>query len=220
MALLIALPMAAKKKAEKRTQILIETTMGNIRVELYNETPLHRDNFIKLVKEGFYDSVLFHRTIKDFVIQAGDPLSKHASAGELLGDSSLNYMIPAEFRVPEYYHRRGSLAMAREGDDVNLERASSSCQFYIVVGRKYKAGELHQVQDRIDKATNGEVKIDDDMADVYESEGGTPHLDGQYTVFGNVIEGMDVVDKISKVTTDKNDRPIDDIRIVKATVIN
>lgn len=219
LALLIAFPLAAKKNEEKRTQVLIETTMGNIRLELFNETPLHRDNFIKLVKDHFYDSLLFHRTIKKFMIQAGDPMSRHAPSGVLLGDSSLSYLIPAEFRVPYIFHRRGVLAMAREGDDVNPAKASCSCQFYIVVGRKYKSSELRNIQEKIDKATDGAVKINKKMADVYETEGGAPHLDGQYTVFGHVVEGMDIVEKISKVTTNKDDRPINDVRIIRATIL-
>ena len=218
LSLFIALPMASKKE-ENRPQVLFETSLGNIRLELYNETPLHRDNFLKLVKSGFYDSLLFHRVIKDWVIQAGDPVSKHAPKGVLLGDSSPNYIIPAEFTVPSHYHKRGVLGMAREGDDSNPARSSCSSQFYIVWGRKYRASELSTVQAKLDKETDGQVQINTEMAEDYENTGGSPSLDGQYTVFGEVIEGMDVVDKIRLVMTDKNDRPINDVRIIRATVI-
>jgi cyclophilin family peptidyl-prolyl cis-trans isomerase len=218
LSLFIALPVISKK-VENRPQVLLVTSLGNIRLELYNEAPLHRDNFLKLVKSGFYDSLLFHRVIKDWVIQAGDPVSKHAAKGVLLGDSSPNYLIPAEFTVPYHYHKRGVLGMAREGDDVNPERFSCSSQFYIVWGRRYKASELNSVQAKLDAQTDGQVQIDEEMTEDYETIGGAPSLDGQYTVFGEVIEGMDVVDKIRLVLTDKNDRPVNDIRIIKASVI-
>lgn len=216
--LVIALPMISKT-VENRPQVLIETSLGNIRLELYNETPLHRDNFLKLVKSGFYDSLLFHRVIKDWVIQAGDPVSKHAPKGVLLGDSSPNYLIPAEFTVPYHYHKRGALGMAREGDDVNPERSSCSSQFYIVWGRTYRGSELSNIQAKLDEQTDGQVQIDSEMSEEYKTNGGAPSLDGQYTIFGEVIEGMDVVDKIRRVMTDKHDRPIDDVRIIKATII-
>ena len=218
LSLFIALPIVSKTD-EARPQVLFETSLGNISMVLYNETPLHRDNFLKLVKSGFYDSLLFHRVIKDWVIQAGDPVSKYAPKGVLLGDSSPNYLIPAEFTVPYHYHKRGALGMAREGDDVNPDRLSCSSQFYIVWGRTYKASELRTIQTKLDEKTDRQVEIDTEMAEDYKTNGGAPSLDGQYTIFGEVIEGMDVVDKIRRVMTDKNDRPINDVRIIKATII-
>ena len=207
------------KRGEKRAQVLFETSMGNIRIELYNETPLHRDNFLKKVKSGFYNGLLFHRVIKDFMIQGGDPTSKDAPKDKLLGDGEAGEMISAEFALPKIFHRRGTIAMAREGDDVNPKRSSSSCQFYIVWGKKFDNAALKKAQLQLDKRTNGAVKIDSTRAEVYKTVGGTPHLDGQYTVFGEVVDGLDVVDKIQQVATDKNDRPIDDVKIIRAKVL-
>ena len=200
------------------TEVLLETTAGNIRIALYDETPLTRDNFLKLTKLGVYDSLLFHRVIKDFMIQSGDTNSKHAKPGQLLGTGDFDYTTEAEFRLPQIFHRRGVVAMAREGDDVNPERRSSACQFYIVWGKILDDARISKVQERIDSATQGQVKLTPEMIEVYKTTGGTPHLDGQYTVFGEVVEGMDVVDQIQQAKTDKNDRPLEDIRILKATV--
>ena len=200
------------------TEVLLETTAGNIRISLYDETPLTRDNFLKLTKMGIYDSLLFHRVIKDFMIQSGDTNSKHAKPGQLLGTGDFDYTTEAEFRLPQIFHRRGVVAMAREGDDVNPERRSSACQFYIVWGKIFDDAGIAKVQERIDSATQGKVKLTPEMIEVYKTTGGTPHLDGQYTVFGEVVEGMDVVDQIQQAKTDKNDRPLEDIRILKATV--
>ena len=200
------------------TEVLLETTAGNIRISLYDETPLTRDNFLKLTKMGIYDSLLFHRVIKDFMIQSGDTNSKHAKPGQLLGTGDFDYTTEAEFRLPQIFHRRGVVAMAREGDDVNPERRSSACQFYIVWGKIFDDARIAKVQERIDSATQGKVKLTPEMIEVYKTTGGTPHLDGQYTVFGEVVEGMDVVDQIQQAKTDKNDRPLEDIRILKATV--
>ena len=200
------------------TEVLLETTAGNIRISLYDETPLTRDNFLKLTKMGIYDSLLFHRVIKDFMIQSGDTNSKHAKPGQLLGTGDFDYTTEAEFRLPQIFHRRGVVAMAREGDDVNPERRSSACQFYIVWGKIFDDAGIAKVQERIDSATQGKVKLTPEMIEVYKTTGGTPHLDGQYTVFGEVVEGMDVVDQIQQAKTDKNDRPLEDIRILKAIV--
>lgn len=202
----------------KNTEVLFETTAGNIRIALYDETPLTRDNFLKITKLGIYDSLLFHRVIKDFMIQSGDTNSKHAKTGELLGTGDFDYTTEAEFRLPQIFHRRGVVAMAREGDNVNPERRSSACQFYIVWGKIFDDKRIDKLQEKLDSATQGQVKLTPEMIDTYKTIGGTPHLDGQYTVFGEVIEGMDVVEKIQQVETDKNDRPIEDIRILKATV--
>lgn len=203
----------------KRTVIKMQTNMGDIVIALYNETPKHRDNFKKLVSEGVYDSLLFHRVISDFMIQGGDPNSKNAQKGEMLGEGDLGYLIDAEFRTPEIFHKRGAVAMAREGDATNPERSSSSCQFYIVTGKVFSDAMLERAQQRIDQYTNGELKLTDEMRNTYKTVGGTPHLDGQYTVFGEVIEGMDIVDKIQHVSTDQYDRPLEDVRIIKASVV-
>lgn len=197
----------------------METTMGTIELKLYNETPLHRDNFIKIAKAGQFDSLLFHRVIKDFMIQGGDPDSKHAEPGVLLGDGDLDYMVPAEFRLEQgIYHKRGVLAAAREGDDVNPEQSSSAMQFYITWGRVFDEEGIEEQQKRLDQRTGGKVKLTDEMKHTYMTTGGTPHLDGQYTVFGEVLSGMDVVDAIQNVDTDENDRPLKDVRIIKVTV--
>ena len=202
-----------------RREVLLETTMGNIRLELYNETPLHRDNFLKLVAEGYYDGNLWHRVIGDFMIQTGDSTSRHAEPGRSVGNYSPDYTLPAEIVFPKFFHKRGALAAAREGDSVNPERESSSAQFYIVIGKNFSEMSLDRYQERIDKATNGTVKLTDDIRDYYRKIGGTPWLDGQYTVFGEVVEGLDVAQKIDYVRTDDYDRPIDDVKIIRATIV-
>lgn len=247
----------------KMTKVKLETTMGDIVVELYNETPQHRDNFVKLVLEGYYDGVLFHRVIKDFMIQTGDGNSKTAGPDATLGDGDPGYTIPAEFVYPKYFHKRGALAAARTGDQVNPERRSSGSQFYIVTGKIYSSDELkmmtqrlatvkkqdifrrlvnenhaqietlqrnqdneglNELQNRLIQQTEAEAaqspfSLTDEQIDAYTSVGGTPHLDGQYTVFGQVVEGMDVVDKIQNAQTGRMDRPVSDIKIVKATIL-
>lgn len=202
-----------------RHEVLLETTKGNIRIALYNETPQHRDNFIKLVKEGFYDGLLFHRVIDRFMIQTGDSASRHAAPGQMLGDSPESYKIPAEIRYPALFHKRGAVAAARESDNVNPDRESSASQFYIVYGRRFNDSMLDDVQLRLDKNTGGAVKLTPEIREAYKRFGGTPHLDGQYTVFGEVTEGIDTVENIEWAETDKNDRPVEDIRIIRATVI-
>ena len=249
---------------EKRTLVKLETTLGNITVALYNETPKHRDNFIKLVKEGVYDSTLFHRVIKQFMIQAGDPDSKNASDTAMLGSGDVGYTIPAEFN-PKFFHRKGALAAARQGDDVNPEKASSGCQFYIVTGRKFTEPQLLGMENKINdqreeaifdtlarqhmkeiykmrKAGDhaGLLELQDtleaqarELADkeekfrftpqqikAYSTVGGAPHLDGAYTVFGEVTEGMEVVDNIEIARTNRADRPVENIRILKAVIID
>lgn len=200
-------------------EVELTTTEGTIRLRLYNETPLHRDNFLKLVKEHTYDSVLFHRVIADFMIQAGAPFSKNAKPGELVGEGTLDYTVPAEIRLPAIYHKRGALAAARENDDVNPERRSDACQFYIVWGRTQKKKEIAKQQQRIDKLFNDRIKFSEEATANYTNIGGTPHLDGWYTVFGEVTEGLDVVDRIQSAATDTNDRPLTDIWILHATVV-
>lgn len=210
---------AFSQDMEPRKQVILETDSGDIRIELYNETPLHRDNFLKNVREGIYDGVLFHRVISSFMIQTGDTLSRHAVPGQLLGESKEGEKIPAEIRFPEIFHKRGSVAAAREGDEVNPERKSSQHQFYIVWGRRMSDPMLDQVQDRLDNATDGQIKLTPELREAYQRYGGTPHLDGQYTVFGQVVEGLETVDRIQWVETDENNRPIGDIRIIRARVV-
>lgn len=202
---------------QKERLVVLETTLGTIELKLYDETPQHRDNFISLVKEKAYDSLLFHRVIRDFMIQGGDPDSKDAAPGVLLGEGDRPYTVPAEFRLEKgIFHRRGVLAAAREGDDVNPEQRSSAMQFYIVWGRVFDDEGLDKMQERLDRQTGGRVKLTPQMREVYKTVGGTPHLDGQYTVFGEVTSGLDVVDAIQNVATDENDRPLENVRILKA----
>jgi len=200
------------------TEVLFETTEGNIRIALYDETPLHRDNFLKLTRMHVYDSLLFHRVIKNFMIQSGDTNSKNAKPGQRLGTGDFDYTQEPEFRLPQIIHRRGCVAMAREPDAVNPEMRSSACQFYIVWGKRFSSAEIEKAQERLDTMTHGRVKLTPEMIKVYKSVGGTPHLDGQYTVFGEVTEGLDVVERIQKAETDEFDRPFEDIRILRATV--
>lgn len=212
--LLGALPSEGKRK-EKRHIVRIETNVGSIRVALSDDTPLHTKNFLKLSREGFYDGTLFHRCIKDFMIQGGDPESRGAEPGKLLGDGGTNYTIPAEFCLPYLYHWRGALAAAREPDDVNPNQESSGCQFYIVYGKKQAAADIRKVRQMLEEKG---IELTPQMVDDYIMRGGTPHLDGQYTVFGEVIEGMDVVKKIQSAETDEHDRPLQDI-IIKRTIV-
>lgn len=214
---LIAIITLVTSCKKKENLVVMETNKGNIELKLYDATPLHRDNFKNLVEEGAFDSLLFHRVIKNFMIQGGDPDSKHAEPGVLLGEGDRPYTIPAEFRLEEgIFHRRGALAAAREGDDVNPEQRSSAMQFYIVWGKVFNDEQLDYVQKRIDNYTDGRVKLTSEMREVYKSVGGTPHLDGQYTVFGEVVSGLDVVDAIQQSATDTNDRPLEDVRILRA----
>ena len=197
--------------------MLMQTTMGDIVIRLSDSTPLHRDNFLKLVKVGYYDSVLFHRVIKDFMIQAGDPNSKRAPAGQSLGNGGPGYTVPAEFRT-SLFHKKGVIAAARMGDNVNPEKASSGSKFYIVQGKTFTSGELDTVEIF---RLNGR-KIPAVQRAVYTTIGGTPHLDQGYTVFGEVLKGLDIVDKIAAVQTSRaqdRDRPLQDVRIVKMKLI-
>ena len=171
-----AVSMAAQ---EQRAEVLLETTEGNIRIALFNETPQHRDNFLKLVGEHFYDSLLFHRVIRNFMIQAGDPQSRHAEPGASLGSGDVGYQIDAEIRFPQLYHRRGMVAAARESDRTNRKRRSSGCQFYIVWGQRFSTPGIEQMQEHLDEQTKGQVKLTDEQKEVYRKIGGTPHLDGQ-----------------------------------------
>ena len=201
-----------QKESFKGTRVEMVTNYGRIVLLLYDETPLHRDNFIKLATNRVFDGLLFHRVIEKFMIQGGDPTSKDAEPGKMLGDGTLGYNVPAEFR-PELFHKRGALCAAREGDMVNPKKESSASQFYIVQGRVWNTEELDNLQKRMKR------EIPAEQRDVYTTIGGTPFLDGEYTVFGEVIEGMEVVDKIAAVKCDKNDRPLEDVRIEKVIVI-
>ena len=244
----------------ENTLILIKTTLGDIKIKLYDGTPIHRNNFIKLINSGFYEGVSFHRVIKDFMIQSGDPATK-SGLPKPLPDSLNTYTIPAEF-TNQYFHKKGALAAAREGNDVNPEMRSSGTQFYIVQGVKYSDTELIQAEQRINgnlkqsvftkiiratadsirmtgkTVTDAEIQqiatpkmfqylsdkkdyvIPEDHRNVYKSIGGVPRLDGTYTVFGEVVEGLDVVDRIAAVQTDSNDKPVNDIKIIKIKIIN
>ena len=204
------------KKKDRKRDIEFVTTEGIIVLRLSDSTPLHRDNFLKLVKSHFYDSLLFHRVIQNFVIQGGDPKSKNALPGQVLGDSSLPYTIPAEFRIT-LFHKRGVLAAARESDDVNPEKLSSSSQFYIVQGKKYTNAGLDSVE-----IVRLKRKIPEYQREVYKTLGGTPSLDQNYTIFGEVVRGMETVDKIAAQQTSKGedtDRPLNDVRIISAHLI-
>ena len=215
LALMVFVPVMGQSK-----KVMLETTAGNILLTLYDDTPRHRDNFLKLVDEQFYDSLLFHRVIKNFMIQGGDPDSRHAEPGVTLGEGSTDYTVEAEFFSSEgrllHPHKRGALAAAREGDSENPERRSSGCQFYIVWGKTYATQQLYQIGDKVEAQTDHRVTMTDELLDLYRKVGGVPHLDGQYTVFGEVTEGLDVVDRIQQVQTDDYDRPIDDVRILRA----
>jgi cyclophilin family peptidyl-prolyl cis-trans isomerase len=205
------------KKRDRKKDIELVTTEGVIILRLYDSTPLHRNNFLRLVKSHYYDSVLFHRVIKNFMIQAGDPDSKQAEAGQPLGDGGPDYTIPAEFRAT-LFHKKGALAAARESDDVNPEKRSGASQFYIVQGKKFTDAGLDSLETFRLKGR----KIPAAQRAVYRTAGGSPHLDQNYTVFGYVVVGLDVVDKIAAVATSKDedrDRPLADIRIMKARLI-
>jgi cyclophilin family peptidyl-prolyl cis-trans isomerase len=197
---------------QKFPNAVIETTEGTIEVKLYNDTPLHSQNFVKLVNEGYYNGQLFHRVIKNFMIQSGDPNSINASPGQPLGNGGPGYTIPPEI-LPQYYHKKGALAAARQADNINPQKYSSGSQFYIVQGQLFTTTQLQQLenQGRHKHFTSEEIIS-------YTIEGGTPHLDQQYTVFGEVVTGLEIVDKISKSPADQKSRPINDIRIIKAYI--
>ena len=194
------------------------TTAGEIELALYNETPQHRDNFVKLAKEHVYDSLLFHRVIRNFMIQGGDPTSKNAAKGVMLGEGDLGYTVEAEFMPDVHFHKRGVLAAAREGDDVNPKKASSASQFYIVWGKIYTPESLQRYKEFYKQRTGKELVITPEQEKAYTTIGGTPHLDGNYTVFGEVTKGLEVVDAIQQAKCDRNDRPLEDIRILRTKV--
>jgi peptidylprolyl isomerase len=250
---------AEKPSNNKDVMVELSTEFGTMKILLYGETPKHRDNFLKLVEQGFYNDLLFHRVIKDFMIQGGDPDSKGAAQGKQLGAGDVGYTIPAEFVYPKYYHKKGALAAARQGDQVNPEKRSSGCQFYIVQGKKLSDAEIKQMEYNLlgqakesrfyeivrersveiqklrmeknqaglnnlqseivaqledefkDKAS--QYVMSEEMKEVYKTVGGTPFLDNAYTVFGEVVEGLDVIDKIAAVETAPGDRPKSDVKM-------
>ncbi|RYZ15801.1 MAG: peptidylprolyl isomerase [Chitinophagaceae bacterium] len=199
-----------------RRDVALVTTEGTIRLRLSDSTPLHRDNFLRLVKSGYFDSVLFHRVIRGFMIQGGDPDSRRAAAGQKLGEGGPAWGIPAELRAT-LFHRKGALAAAREGDAINPLRYSSASQFYIVQGRTFTDPQM----DSIEVTRLQGRKISPERRAVYRSTGGTPQLDGNYTVFGEVVEGLDVVDRIAAaaVSSDPPNRPVQDVRIITARLV-
>lgn len=242
-------------------KVLIKTSMGDIEILLYGDTPKHQANFLKLVKEGFYNGTLFHRVINEFMVQAGDPDSKSAPAGKMLGQGGPGYQIDAEFVYPKHFHKAGALAAARTADQVNPERKSSGSQFYIVTGKKYTDAELNQMEAQMkqgavqsefyriagqhqaeitkmqqegdraglmklqeeiiaqaEKAAANAPGLTAEQREAYSTVGGTPFLDNQYTVFGEVIKGMDVVNKIEKTATGANDRPKEDVKILSMEI--
>lgn len=194
------------------TKVLFETSMGSFTIMLYDATPLHKENFIKLVKDDYYKDVLFHRIIKNFMVQTGDPDSRTAKPGQLLGNGGPGYTIPAEFR-DSLYHKRGAVAAARTGDQVNPQKASSGSQFYIVDGQKWTSAQLKSMENQLG------IKFSEEQIQTYTTIGGVPYLDQQYTVFGEVIEGMDVIDQIASQQKDANDRPLQDIKIISTTIV-
>jgi cyclophilin family peptidyl-prolyl cis-trans isomerase len=205
------------KKKDRKRDVELVTSYGTMVIRLSDSTPLHRDNFLKLVKQKYYDSILFHRVINRFMIQAGDPDSKRAAAGVPLGEGSPGYTIPAEFRT-SLFHKKGAIAAARQSDDANPQKASSGSQFYIVQGRTFTDGAM----DTLERVRLQGRKIPPAQREVYKTIGGTPFLDQNYTVFGEVISGMEVIDKIAVVPTSRGadrDRPVENVVILKAKLI-
>jgi len=204
------------RKNDLKKDVSLVTSKGTIILRLSDSTPLHRDNFLKLVKQHYYDSILFHRVIKNFMVQAGDPNSKRSKKEDQLGDGDVKYTIPAEIR-PGLFHKRGVLAAARLGDDVNPQKASSGSQFYIVQGKVFTEAALDSVE-----VMRLKRKLPAAHREVYKTLGGSPHLDQGYTIFGEVIQGLSVIDSIAAVPTtgrDEGDRPLQDVKIIKATLI-
>lgn len=201
-------------------QVMLETTMGNIKLALYNDTPKHRDNFLKLVNEGYYNGCIFQRVIKNFMIQGGDYSCRKVTPGKV-EKFDVGYTVPAEIIYPKYYHKRGQLCMAREGDDENPTKASGATDFYITWGRNFSPRQMEYLVEQMQREGKNYAIPSKEVQEGYIKYGGVPHLDNGYTVFGEVLEGLDVVDKIQNVATNKdnNDRPLEDVVILKATQI-
>ncbi|MGB1242009.1 MAG: peptidylprolyl isomerase [Chitinophagales bacterium] len=197
---------------EAMKKVKISTEMGDMIAVLYNRTPQHRDNFLKLAGEGFFNDLLFHRVINNFMIQGGDPQSKGAEAGKPLGAGGPGYTVPAEFDFPDLFHKKGALSAARQGDSANPQKTSSGSQFYVVQGKKAMPQELQQLEQRLN------TKFTPEQIETYRTTGGTPFLDSNYTVFGEVIEGLDVIDKIATVKTAPGDRPVEDVKMTVTVV--
>lgn len=249
--------------AEKNVKVAVKTTLGDFVVELYNDTPKHRDNFVKLVNEGYYNGLLFHRVIRDFMVQTGDPDSRNAKPGQMLGSGDPGYEIDAEIICPTHINRRGALAAARTGDNVNPERRSSGSQFYVVTGRRFSDGQIDQMEQQANHARGQEIfnrlvkenrdtimslrrareteklnalqqklneqtlaelkanpfKYSEAQREIYRAQGGAPHLDGAYTVFGEVVSGMETIEAIEKVETGEADRPVKDVKIISMEIV-
>ena len=216
---LLLVQLSVYSQSVKRTEVLLQTSMGNVRIQLYNETPKHRDNFLKIVNSKQMDGMLFHRVVKDFMIQTGDPDSRKAKPGQVLGNHQIGKDFPAEIIYPQFFLKRGALAAARQPDNENPDKKSSGSQFYIVWGKKFSEHQLNFYQSVIDTVTNFKVKFTPEIRKVYQEVGGTPFLDGQYTVFGEVTEGLEVIDRIQQVEVDAWSRPKEDVKIIKAYVV-
>lgn len=204
---------------DTRTKVRFETTAGAFTIALFDDTPLHRDNFIKLVNEHFYDSLLIHRSVFEFVIQTGDPNSRYANPGDKLGEGAPDYEIPAEIIYPKYAHFRGAVGAAREGDAINPERRSCASQFYVVWGKRFSKGMMQQVRKLVTERTSPPVVIPEAFDSLYWERAGTPTLDGQYTIFGEILDGWETIDEIQFSETDENQRPLKDYRIIKAYIL-
>lgn len=210
------------KKGEQigSTQVLIETSMGDITLRLYDDTPLHRDNFIKLVHEGVFDNLIWHRIVPEGTIQSGDPTLKVRGAALTVDTSKYNYTVPAEILYPRHFHKPGALCMARQPDSINVAKASSSTQFYIVTGKVYsreKLAELHQFMNDQD-STRDIPNFTEQQKQIYTTRGGCPHLDGDYTVFGEVVDGMRVVEAIGRIKVDERERPLKEVSIKRIVI--
>ncbi|WP_430814287.1 peptidylprolyl isomerase [Carboxylicivirga sp. RSCT41] len=264
-ALAVILLSACSTQPKEGVMLLMKTSKGDMKIKLYDETPQHRDNFVKLAEQGFYDSLLFHRVINEFMIQGGDPESKGAEPAKMLGNGGPGYQVPAEINYPALFHKKGALAAARTGDNVNPEKKSSGSQFYIVQGKTYndegfasiekryvdmkrqqlfyqtleeykdtlqalqQAGNQQTfmdmrvlIEEEVEKKLSNEPKqaIPEELKEVYRTIGGVPHLDDNYTVFGEVVEGLEVIDAIAAVETGQADRPREDVYIINVKVLN